>query len=63
MTQQQEIAATRLALGQPCYVPITSRSTFLTEWPWAVMPAYVEVWCEKDACAMRDIPYPQDEVE
>src|SRR5258707_7713907 len=19
------------------------------------MPAYVEVWCEKDACAMRDI--------
>jgi hypothetical protein len=27
-TQQQEIAATRLALGQPFYVPITSRSTF-----------------------------------
>ena len=22
---------------------------------WAVTPAYVEVWCEKDACAMRDI--------
>ena len=28
VTQQQEIAATRLALGQPFYVPITSRSTF-----------------------------------
>jgi hypothetical protein len=20
-----------------------------------VMPAYVEVWCDKDACAMRDV--------
>jgi hypothetical protein len=28
VTQQQEIAATRLALGHPFYVPITSRSTF-----------------------------------
>ena len=57
VTQQQEIAATGLALGQPFYV--RSQAALPSMMPEScrgdLMPAYVEVWCEKDACAMPDI--------
>jgi hypothetical protein len=39
-----------LALGQAATL-----FSWRHKWLWAVMPAYVEVWREKDACATRDM--------
>jgi Domain of unknown function (DUF305) len=65
VTQQQEIAATRLALGQPFYVPITSRSTFhdARELPRGCDAGLCRGLVREERLHDARYSYPQDEVE